>query len=330
MLKAKTMIKEPLAMLNSILVPLDGSALAARALPFAARLARSAASHLILVRAHLPNGDSLPPRVHHADQSRAERATLERDLAHAELRETTDQLRRAGLEVEPHFVDGAPAEAILTTAVSTRASLIVMSTHGHGGLGRWLYGSVADEVLRRANVPVLIVSATAIRSWSDDRPIRVLVPLDGSAVSQEILTPTAELASMLSAEIRLVSVVEPPVVISAYGDTLVPPDPEAELAEAERSIQEIATQLRSRTAQPVAVRVAYGDAVATITQIARDEHADVIAMGTHGRSGVARLVMGSVATRVLQCSGVPLLLHRPAGVRDKTADLPPALASDVV
>src|SRR5438045_2196060 len=157
-------------MSTTILVPLDGSPLAARALPFADHLARASGSRLVLVRAYLPNGDSLSVRVHHPEQSREERANIDRGLAQAELVATTDKLRRAGLTVDARFVEAAPAEAILDVSAASGADLIVMSTHGHGGLGRWLYGSVADAVLRRATTPVLVVSATALPRWAQDQP----------------------------------------------------------------------------------------------------------------------------------------------------------------
>ena len=84
-----------------------------------------------------------------------------------------------------------------------------MSTHGHGGLGRWLYGSVADEVLRRVPVPVLLVSAVCAQTWAQDQPLRVVAPLDGSDLAEEALGPARDLAATLGNELLLLGVVEP-------------------------------------------------------------------------------------------------------------------------
>ena len=92
--------------------------------------------------------------------------------------------------MEAYFVEGGAADVIYETAASTQANLIVMSTHGHGGLGRWLYGSVADEVLGRVPVPILFVSAVCTQLWAADQPVRVVVPLDGSDLAEQALGPS--------------------------------------------------------------------------------------------------------------------------------------------
>ena len=166
-------------MFKSVLLPLDGSVLAARALPYAKRVARAAGARLIVVRAHLP-ADDLGLRLEYPELSPAERADVERTTAEAEFRTAVDGLRRKDLDVEAYFVEGGAADVIYETAASTQANLIVMSTHGHGGLGRWLYGSVADEVLGRVPVPVLFVSAVCTQLWPRISPLRVVAPLDGS------------------------------------------------------------------------------------------------------------------------------------------------------
>ena len=101
------------------------------------------------------------------------------------------------------------------------------------------------------------------------------------------------------------------------GDTIVPPDPEQEIAEAQAYVDRVVSELRTLSAQPTAGRVAYGEAAATIGDVAGECRADVIAMATHGRGGIARFVMGSVATRTLQQVNVPVLMYRPAAVRDE-------------
>src|SRR5581483_1003694 len=136
-------------MITSIVLPLDGSDLAARALPFASYLARALPAKLLLVRATLAH--ALPGVAPGPAQLAAT------DHAEVELDAMAAQLRAQGLAAEPHvYYDEAPA-AIADAAQRHQAGLIVMSTHGRGGLGRWVFGSVADAVLRTAEVPVLLV-----------------------------------------------------------------------------------------------------------------------------------------------------------------------------
>jgi nucleotide-binding universal stress UspA family protein len=195
-----------------------------------------------------------------------------------------------------------------------------MSTHGRSGLGRWLYGSVADQVLRRANVPVMLVSPGCPGSWAENSPVRVMLALDGSDQAAEALGPATELAAALQAEIILLKVVESPETI--YSEVALQAEriQVAERAEADAYLEKIAAQLRPSTPWPVAVRVARGPAAATIASTARDVHADAIVMATHGRAGLARIVLGSVTTGVLQQANVPLLVYRPSAVTKPVVD----------
>jgi nucleotide-binding universal stress UspA family protein len=297
-------------MFRSVLVPLDGSALSARALPFAKRVAQAAGARLIVVRAHLP-ADDLGLRLEYPELSLAERADMEREAAQAEFQSVIDGLRKDGLDVEGHFTEGAAADVIYEQAAATRASLIVMSTHGHGGLGRWLYGSVADEVLRRVPVPVLLVSAVCTQIWAEDQPLRVVVPLDGSDLAAEVLGPARDLAVTLGSELLLLAVVEPIAVypyqhLEAIGDVA-----EVQEAQARQYLDKVATELRATGGPAVSTRIVHGDAAAQICSVAREVGAGAIAMATHGRSGMARLLLGSVATRTLHQSSVPVLIYRP-------------------
>lgn len=300
-------------MFKSVLVPLDGSSLAARALPFARHVAHSAGARVIAVRAHLP-APGLGARLEHPELSLVAGADIEREAAHAEFQSAVVGLRNDGLTVEPHFVEGAAADVIYETASSTRANLIVMSTHGRSGLGRWLYGSVAEEVLRRVPVPMLLVSAVCRQTWAEDRPSQVLVPLDGSDEAEKALSPARDLALTLGSELLLLSVVEPIAVypyrhLEAIGDLA-----EIQEAEAEQYLGQVATKLRTADGVAVSTRITHGEAAAQICAVAREVDAAAIAMFTHGRSGLARVLLGSVATRTLHQSTVPVLIYRPVAV----------------
>ena len=290
--------------MKTILVPLDGSGLAERVLPFAVRLARAGDGRLVLLR--------------------AARARARPGRPEQELDAVAEQLRAYGIAAEARVSDDDPAAAILGAARETRADLIAMSTHGRGGLGRWLYGSVADQVLRQAEVPVLLVPAVAARSWPRDDLLRVLLPLDGSELAEAAIGPAETLPGAIGARLTVLRVVVPPPP-SLYGEgyAFIPFDEEAELAEARRYVDGIADRLRTSgrlrdDGRMVEVRTAVGEPVAEIAEATR-QGADVIAMATHGHGGLERLLMGSVATGVLQRAGVPLLLTRPTDVREHAA-----------
>jgi nucleotide-binding universal stress UspA family protein len=217
---------------------------------------------------------------------------------------------------------GEAGQVILDTARDRGVDLIVMSTHGWGGLERWLYGSVADQVLRRAHVPVLLVPAACAVPWPAGGAPRVVVPLDGSAFAEEAVAPATDLARALGADLLLVRVVDsrrdgpgsrgrdagPPAATAA-----------AAVAEAREYLERMARSLRA-AGQTAEVRVMVGASPpAAIVAAAREAGGAMIAMTTHGRGGLARLALGSVATETLQLADVPLLLVRPEAMRSAQA-----------
>ena len=284
-------------MLRTILVPVDGSALAWRAVPYATRLARAARARLILLHATSPGGPEQPSPF--------------------ELTAMADGLRQSGISVEAvvyRVYHDDMARAICDAARERAADLIVMSTHGRGGLGRWLYGSVADAVLRQAEVPVLLVSATCDHSWPTNRPPRLLVPLDGSEIAVGALKPAAELAGSLRAELLLLRVIDSAAYPYLWSDASTWKDPEPDTAEARQQLEQLAEPLRA-IGRTVEVLTVFGSPTAVIASVADERGVDLIAMATHGRGGLARLVLGSVATATLQRASVPLLAVRPVAVR---------------
>ncbi len=289
---------------HTILLPLDGSPLAELALPYAERLARATDAHIVAVRA-------IAPPVPAALQAEVE----------SYLETVASRLRDHGLSAETATPAGAPGAAILQEARARGADMIVMSSHGRSGVGRWIYGSVADQVLRQAPVPVLLTAHADTVRWRPDQPLRMLLPLDGSVLGEAALDSARELAEKLHAEMVVMRVVEPVFYDMAY---YAPIDPEPELKAARVYLDSVAERVAAGgSAGPVTVRVEFGQAVGTIAEVAAELQAGLIAMATHGRSGLARFVMGSVATGVLQRAGVPLLLVRPAapvGAQETLAD----------
>lgn len=285
-------------MLNKIIVPLDGSALAERALPYAVALARPSRGRLILV--HLT-----PPL------AAMQQLNAERDAA-TYLDQTAEALQNSGTVVD-HYIDRAHYDeqgaGICAAAAERQAGLIVMSTHGRSGFGRWLYGSVADQILRRADVPVLLIPLTTERDWAAGQPARILVPLDGSGLAELMLGPAAELAQALGARLLLTQVVDVPGQRAARGEPAVRPECEEALAVARRYVGGQAEWLEGK-GLPVEQYIDIGVPALAIPTIARIREADLIAMATHGHGGLARFALGSVATGTLHRATVPLLLAR--------------------
>ncbi|MCC6178324.1 MAG: universal stress protein [Chloroflexi bacterium] len=293
-------------MSRPIIVPLDGSKLAERALPYAAGLARALQTHVVLLYARWTA--VLP------DPGAPDLGTLSR------------QLRLDGAEVATHICQMPCVEragqALLAAAADLDAGLIVMATHGRGGLGRWLYGSVADQVLRSTTLPLVLVPPACEGTWPEDRPPRVLATLDGSALAEEILDPLHDLLGPTGAELTLLRVTESIDFVHPHGDTCDVcrsartrgEEPDIEPVRVRRYVEAVAAHIRGQ-GLPVAVRTEIGRPTSTIVRLAQELDVDLIAMSTHGRGGLARLVMGSVATETLRQARVPVLLVCPGAMR---------------
>ncbi|TAK20685.1 MAG: universal stress protein [Chloroflexota bacterium] len=299
--------------MTTILVPLDGSDLSERAIPYAVRLARATHGGLLFVRAALAyvyesEGVTDVVRIDHH--------------AAPELEEVAVRARAMGVPVETHVAHGvSAADSIVATARERNADLIVMSTHGRGGVGRFIYGSVADQVLRHGGVPMLLVTPGCDVTWPD-RPLKALVPLDGSATAMQAIATVTGFAHVLPVEVVLLRVIEPPQAPPMLG---VPPtysvpialDTDEQIAQARSHLEDEASRLGPGI--PIAsIRAEIGATASTIIRVAAEEAADLIVMSTHGRGGLTRLVMGSVATATLQRTPVPILLI-PAGARARPA-----------
>jgi len=277
-----------------ILVPLDGSELSQRALPYATALARTSARPLILVRVltpKAPRGEEL----------------VQEDEARTDLNANAERLRAEGLAVLTVLAStlgGDVAHVILEYAEAHGCDLIVMSTHGRSGLSRWVYGSTAEKVLRQAPLPLLLVPATSDQEWPTNGGLQVLVPFDGSAEAESALEPMlASIRDITKHVLLLQVVVAPRGGAAAYMFEDLP----AEIEVARASLERVAQMLRGE-GLTVGIQVVAGSVAASIASVARQESVDLIAMATHGRSGFARLVLGSVAAETLQRATTPLLV----------------------
>lgn len=296
-------------MLNhTILVPIDGSELSERALPYARAFARGHHGSLILLQVVSPRG---------RDGNRSDAIEAARLAALGYL----DQLAgRWGSEAAVETVArvGDPADEILKLIDEKSVNLVVMSTHGRSGVGRWIYGSVADHVLRQSSVPVLLIPSACRRSWSADSVHRVLVPLDGSATAEAALEPARDLARSLSAELVLIRAVEPHPMAYTDPTAAILTDPTPELDAARDYLAHLAKKIQAEGTH-VSYGEEFGFALTTILDSASTLDVDAIAIATHGRGGVARLMMGSVATGIIQYAGRPIFIVRPKPARADAA-----------
>jgi nucleotide-binding universal stress UspA family protein len=294
------------SLIQTAVVPLDGTPLAERVLPFATRLARIGAVKLVLVRAHLPDDDRLDLRLAHPELGPAERASLERTEAEAMIMNLAQRLRQAGLDAVGLFREGAAARVIKGVAAETKADLILMATHADGLAGRFFLGSVADEVVRNGNVPVLMITARCQHPWPGDRQLRVLIPLDGSNLAERALMPATQLVSTIGGQLVLLTVLNDARSTSSDSSA----ESAAEQAATQRQLDDVATRLQAASLS-LNTRVSLGAVGTSIVHEAAILDADLIAMATHGRSGLTRLLLGSVTRQVVELADRPVLLVHP-------------------
>jgi nucleotide-binding universal stress UspA family protein len=272
---------------RSIVVPLDGSARAATALLPARALVRQTGATLTLTRV-VPSGLDEAAKGVEAEQYLEAVAA---ELAKGDVRAAT--LVRRG---------ASPAAEIIEAVRGQGADLVIMATHGHGGLQRALVGSVAERVLVHSPVPVLLLRPGGRRVT---RVTTLLVPLDG--------TPDAALA--LGTAVPLAQAIEARLVLLR----VALPDTEDE-AEAQRYVDELAARLE-RAGVPTAGRASRGRVADTIVATAEDVAADFIVMSTRGLTGPARTLLGSTADEVVHAARCPILLLR-QGARETPGTSP--------
>lgn len=307
-------------MYRSILVPLDGSPLSEHALPLAQDLARQAGAVLRLAHVHIPS----PAPVYMADLPLADTQLDERasESEHTYLDALATRMRAdSGISVDTVLLEGAVtdtvAELIAAHVREQPVDLVAMTTHGRGGLARFWLGSVADELVRRLPVPLLLLrpdahTASAAVAHS---PRRMLIPLDGSANAEAILPHALALGQAMQAEYTLLRVVEPVMIarplpsnpaVRALDDQLI----DQLRVEAQTYLEQLALRLVAQGLKAQIEVIVVPQAALAILEAAQQGGIDVIAMATHGRRGLARVLLGSVADKVLRGATAPVLLYR--------------------
>jgi nucleotide-binding universal stress UspA family protein len=307
-------------MKQTILVPLDGSAQAETVLPHAVAAAHATKSTLTLLQvvasssmlemtvwpAGIPAGSMLD-------------SAEERRIAYAYLQTTASKLHDSGVEFATQVLEGDPATEIVKRAqAGADIGMIAMATHGRSGIGRWVFGSVAEKVLHGAPVPLLLVRVQAGAPEVAVLPApggykTILVPLDGSRLAEQALDHAAALAAGSDARLLLVTVVPALEDLIYASGGLVPywldTDQEAVARTARREMETVAHRLQDQGIRAHGM-VARGWPAEEILCTAAQEHADLIVMATHGRTGISNFWLGSVAMKVVQRATRPVLLIR--------------------
>lgn len=303
-------------MYRRILVPLDGTRFGDHALPYAVDIALRTGATLELVHVHHhhdyePSLMALPQYQfqHIADVDvEQDRASEAEEGSYLEQRAAEIELRYP-LRVTTRVLTGSTAEAVAREAHEIVADLVVLSSHARRGLERFRLGHLAHELVCSLNVPALCVRPSA-----EAAPIaapelrRVLVPLDGSTFSEQILDAVVPLIAMLGARATLLHILSPrPLLASGMRERRAIHTREQAIG----YLREVAERYEERMLDPVLTALEDSQPGNVIASLLSLGEYDMAAMATHGRSGLSRLLLGSVAEEVLQHVDKPVLLFRP-------------------
>ena len=317
-------------MYSRILTPLDGSSLSEQVLPYVRQLAFGLAAPMTLITVVEPVtptiGRSLNPEAYEYESE-----THLEDHAVSYLTGVVSGLREGRLDVSMVTSSGTPAQEIVAEAERVPGTLIAMSGHGRAGVARWWLGSVADRVLHLTTNPLLIVrsdedNVSADVPGQERRFNRVVLPVDGSALAEEIIPFIVPVARELDLPVELVRVMPtwdeylrqaaaPEFYNPAFESMAESMAAQVE-EDANRYLEQLKTRLQQEGIGTVEVAPAPGRPGCLDNRRSQPRLLDrLVAMTTHGRSGVGRWVMGSVADRVVRNSGSPVLLLRSSGDR---------------
>lgn len=304
--------RKALRMYRSLLVPLDGSQFGEHALPLARAIARQTGATLHLVHVHVItvpiSVDAIPIFDEALDaQDRAREQTYLDDLAR--------RLSTGGaLSITTAVLDDPIAAALQTYAVAHDISLVVMTTHGRGAFSRFWLGSIADTLMRCAPMPILLIRPQETPPDLEQTPVikHILVPLDGSALAERMLPPATALGALTNAAFTILHVIAPEA--AGYETDWPTAWPEAGTltairAAAQTYLDRVAERLGAQSLV-VHTAVINGQTAPAILEYARDHAIDLIALATHGRSGAARALLGSIADKTVRGATTPVLLYR--------------------
>ena len=311
-------------MYSKVIVPLDGSDLSEQSLPYAELIARSLGVPIELVQAY----DILPPGLLGGQNRQGVISALEegaRSRALVSMESQRRRLEEAGLAVQTTAQRGGAADVIMAIAGVEPTALVVMSTHGRGGISRWVMGSVTDKALHTLPNPMLVVRANVLGPASPETSLKsVLVPLDGSALSELAIPHAISVAGSLSASItalritptedhyrQQLNMVTPEMGSIPNFDLAEPVELTTEDSdEADAYLADVSNRMAIDHAHGVVTDHVTSDNIAQTIIDKASEQPSLVVMTTHGRSGVGRMVLGSVTDRVIRHSNLAVLVIR--------------------
>lgn len=289
---------------RSLLVPLDGSAFAEQALPVAIEIAQAAQAtvQLVLVHQAAPRGT----------KARLAALKAERNYLH---QVATRGQEITGTKLTAVTLTGPVVSALRRHIERIGVDLVVMTTHGRGMLERAWLGSVADALVRTAEVPMLLVRpAEKAPAAARLEVTRLLVPLDGSSLSELIIPPAVAMAHLLGAELSLVQLVTPVEMMTAFPPGMTEYDASLTTLKEQQAkdyLDSLAATLRSDGLVVTTASGITASPAAGILDLARDPAIGMVALATHGRGGVRRAFLGSVADKIIRAADRPVLVYRP-------------------
>ena len=327
----QTELMESRDMFTKALVPLDGTEISEGIIPFITQLARGLEMGVVLATAvqldarlitYLDRmADNLAEPVTGRDPGDRPAASdqLKESLAReikGRLDELADRMSLEGIPTETTVEFGKVSDTVIRMAQNSECDLIAMSTRGRSALASGLLGSVAYNVIHESPIPILVITPERAKlHWDADYSIsRVIVPLDGSEFAETALPYAASLSRKMDMGVTLIQVLPQDEFIYGGGyhiSEYLPRIREELQTEARRYLAGVAWPLRQEGLE-VSAETVHGSPSSRIVQIARAADHDMIALTTHGRSGISRLLLGSVAEAIVRESGDPVLIVPPA------------------
>ncbi len=310
-------------MYKKIMVPTDGSGFDREAIRVALRIAERSHAAVRLVRVNptgtlfgmetSPEAASVSARVLRQER---DRILGELDNLAAECRKISEARISTALE------EGPVPDALCTYASRNKIDLIVISSHGRGGITRLSFGSVTDSLIRHTSIPVLVIKphASYLNPGTGELFKRIIVPLDGSSLAEQILPDVMALAKMDETRLTLLTVLLPRTSSQDGSAAQKAPWRDKDVAASQAYLYRTAAHLRENGCLTT-THVVFGESVAqAIADYASEVRADLVAIATHGRSGISRALRGSVADVVTRTGTTSMLVFRP--IRVLTEELP--------
>jgi nucleotide-binding universal stress UspA family protein len=299
-------------MYTNIIVPLDGSTLAEGVLPYVRSLARQLELPVTLLQVIDPEVVSSYTTAR--DRNQYDTIVAAMKVSSGEYLGKSASRFGVPLKVDSLIEIGSPADTIVRVGARDARALIAMATHGRSGLQRWTMGSVADKVLHATSNHLLLIRPREEAGAEEEALTKIVVPLDGSELAEKVLPDVMELGQKMSAEIILLRAYALPLSIYGMGEgEYIPKMDELQSRvrlEAKEYLDAKVEELKAKSPATVSSVLLEGFGPAEIVDFAKKTPANLIAMCTHGRSGMKRWVLGSVTERVVQASGDPVLVIR--------------------